>query len=322
MPEPPQRVVSLIASATEMVCALGCEGRLVGRSHECDFPPSVARLPVCTEPRFDTSGTSRDVDQRVKAIVRDALSVYRVDIEMLRRLQPDVIVTQAHCEVCAVSERDVEAATRSWPGSRPRIVSLRPNALSDVWRGLRQVAEALGIPERGERPAQRLCERMASIAERAVGLAARPSVVCIEWIDPLMAAGNWMPELVAMAGGVNGFGQSGRHSPWLTWDALLAYDPDLTVVMPCGFDVPRTRSEMPALSRQPGWSSLRAARDRRVVVADGNQYFNRPGPRLAESLEILAEVIHPEIFHFGHEGRGWEYFSAAPGPSSCVLRRF
>jgi iron complex transport system substrate-binding protein len=299
-------VVSLIASATEIVCALGCEDQLVGRSHECDYPASVLRLPVCTAPRFDVHGTSADIDRRVRDTLRESLSVYRVDVEALKRLRPDVIVTQSQCEVCAVSLRDVEQAVGDWLDSRPRVVSLRPDALADVWHDVRLVADALRVAQRGAELVERLRERMSDIAERARTLAARPTVACVEWIDPLMASGNWMPELVEMAGGVNLLGEAGQHAPRLTWDQLAAADPDVILVLPCGFDIARTRQDMPILTDKPGWSGLRAVRQGRVFLLDGNQYFNRPGPRLAESLEILAELLHPDALRFGHEGDGWQ----------------
>jgi iron complex transport system substrate-binding protein len=301
-----KRIVSLIASATEIVCALGFEDQIVGRSHECDYPESIRRLPICTEPKFDVEGSSCEIDQRVKALLREALSVYRVDAERLRELEPDVIVTQSHCEVCAVSLRDVERAVCSWLSACPRLVSLAPNGLADVWTSIEQVAEALDAPERGAELICRLQGRINAIAERASRLSWRPTVACIEWIDPLMAAGNWMPELVELAGGVNLFGEAGKHSPWMTWEQLVVRDPDVIVVLPCGFDMDRSRRDMPVLTSRPEWSRLGAVRDGRGFLADGNQYFNRPGPRLVESLEILAELLHPEAFRFGHEGTGWQ----------------
>jgi iron complex transport system substrate-binding protein len=300
------RIVSLIASATEIVAALGFEDQLVGRSHECDFPESVHRLPVCTEPKFKVEGTSREIDQRVKKILEEGLSVYRVHVDTLRDLRPDVIVTQTQCEVCAVSLRDVEQAVCSWVESRPRIVSLAPNALADVWADIERVADALGVPERGTRLVGQLRQRMAAIADKAPALPHRPTVACIEWIDPLMAAGNWMPELVEMAGGVNLFGAAGKHSPWMTWEQLCAKNPDVIVVLPCGFDMERSRRDLPVLTTKPEWPRLRAVQAGRVFLADGNQYFNRPGPRLVESLEIMAQLLHPATFHFGHEGTGWQ----------------
>jgi iron complex transport system substrate-binding protein len=299
------RIVSLIASATEIVAALGFEDQLVGRSHECDFPPAVKRLPVCTAPKFDVEGSSYEIDQRVKAVVQEGLSVYRVDGERLRDLEPDVIVTQDHCEVCAVSLREVERTVCAWLRSCPRLVSLRPDCLADLGTGIEQVADALDAREAGAELVARLFGRIEDIGRRARSLPGRPTVACVEWVEPLMAAGNWVPELVELAGGVNLFGVAGKHSPWMTWEELVAKDPDVIVLMPCGFDIERTCRDLPLLRDRPGWAGLRAVRAGRVFVADGNQFFNRPGPRLVESLEILAELLHPEAFAFGHEGVGW-----------------
>lgn len=296
------RVVSLIASATEIVCALGLEESLVGRSHECDFPLTVKKLPVCTRPKFDVSGTSRQIDERVKSILKDALSVYSVDEGLLESLRPDVIVTQTQCEVCAVSLKDVEKAVHGKLPASCRIVSLEPNRLEDIWSDISRVAAALGTPRRGDELVAGLKDRINMLAGKAKTLAARPQVACIEWIDPLMAAGNWMPALVELAGGINLFGEAGRHSPWMTWEELRRRDPDIIVCLPCGFDLERTRQEAPALTGLPGFDELKAAKTGRVYLADGNQYFNRPGPRVVESLEILAEIFHPEAFDFGHKG--------------------
>jgi iron complex transport system substrate-binding protein len=301
-----RRIVSLIASATEIVCALGFEDQLVGRSHECDYPESVKRLPVCTEPKFSVQGTSFEIDQRVRAVLQESLSVYRVKADLLKELRPDVIVTQTQCEVCAVSLRDVERALAEWTGSLPRLVSLAPDALADVWQDMLRVAEALGVPDRGRELVRQLRSRMADVAASARSLAERPTVACVEWIEPLMASGNWMPELVEMAGGVNLFGTAGSHAPRLTWEQLRDADPDVIVVLPCGFEIERSRRDMPALTSKPEWPRLRAVREGRVYVLDGNAYFNRPGPRLVESLEILAEVLHSGAFRFGHEGTGWQ----------------
>jgi iron complex transport system substrate-binding protein len=298
------RVVSLIASSTEIVCALGLQERLVGRSHECDYPPAVRELPPCTAPKF-ADGTSYQIDERIKAILQEGLSVYRVDAGLLQQLEPDVILTQTQCEVCAVSLADVEAAVCEWLEGRPRIVSLAPEALADIFTDIARVAEALGVAERGTELIERLRARMAQIASRAERVEARPTVACIEWINPLMAAGNWMPELVDMAGGRSVVGKPGEHAPWLRWEELLELDPQVIVVLPCGFDIERTRREMPALSGRPEWDSLRAVAGGRVYLADGNQFFNRPGPRVVEALEIMAEMLHPQVFDFGHEGGGW-----------------
>jgi iron complex transport system substrate-binding protein len=235
--------------------------------------------------------------------------VYRVDAERLRALRPDLILTQDHCEVCAVSARDVEAAVCEWLGGAPRVLSVSPATLREVWGSLLAVAEAAGVAARGRALAERLTERVATLGERSAALGERPRLACVEWLDPLMVAGNWMPELVALAGGRSVLAPSGAHSPCISFEELAAADPDAILALPCGFDLARTRAELPRLSEHPGFSSLRAARAGRVYVADGNQYFNRPGPRLVESLEILAELLHPEAFDFGFEGRAWQRVS-------------
>ncbi len=300
------RIVSLIASATEIVCALGYRDHLVGRSHECDYPHSVAFLPICTEAKLNTSASSGAIDREVRRIIAEALSVYRVHADRIKELRPDVVITQDHCQVCAVSLRDVEQALCTWLDSRPRVLSLSPDCLADLWQDIRLVAQALGTPERGKKLVAVLQQRMNAVAEKCRAVPVRPTVACVEWIDPLMAAGNWVPELVEMAGGLNFFGSAGTHSPWMTWEQLQEKDPDVIVVMPCGFDIERSRREMPALTQRLDWPRLRAARERRVYLVDGNQYFNRPGPRLANSLEILAEILHPSVFQFGYKVKGWQ----------------
>src|SRR5712692_6940910 len=252
------RIVSLIASATEIVCALGFEDQLVGRSHECDYPPSVKRLPQLTSPKFKVEGTSAEIDSRVKSVLEDALSVYHVDPAMLEELKPTHIITQSQCEVCAVSLKDVERAVCELTSSNPVIVSLEPNALDDVWADILRVGEALGASGRAEELVDELCGRMDDIVQRTHWVPTNPTLAYIEWIDPLMAGGNWMPELVEMAGGVNLFGESGKHSPWMTWDELVAKDPDIIFVSPCGFGVARTLEEMSLLSGKPEWQNLKA----------------------------------------------------------------
>lgn len=299
------RIVSLLPSSTEIVCALGMADQLVGRSHECDYPEMVKTLPICTAPKFDPHGSSAQINERVRAVLSEALSVYRVDEALLQSLQPDVIVTQSLCEVCAVSLADVQQAVCTW-SSAAQIVSLEPNRLADVWADVQRVADALGVAERGAAVVAALQARMAAIATQAQALPEQPSVACIEWVDPLMAGGNWMPELVEMAGGINLFGEAGQHSPWLTWEALRAADPEVIILLPCGFDMARTAQDVPILQGLEGWTALRAVQNERIYLTDGNQYFNRPGPRLVESLEILAEILHPDHFRFGHEGSGWQ----------------
>ena len=300
------RIVSLIASATEIVHALGLGEFQVGRSHECDYPESVASLPVCTRPAFPIDGDSAEIDRQVKDKLAAAASIYEVFGEVLERLQPTHIVTQTQCEVCAVSLRDVEKALCGGVNSRPALIALEPNALADIWADIRRVAQGCGYGERGEALVAGLQDQMEAIAQAAMTGASRPTVACIEWHEPLMAAGNWVPELIAMAGGVNLFGAAGRHSPWMRWQELAAADPEIVVTTPCGFDIGRTRAEMHWLTARRGWNELRAVREGRVFLADGNQYMNRPGPRVVESLRIFAEVLHPELFEATLEGPGWQ----------------
>ena len=300
------RIVSLIPSSTEIVCALGFEEQLVGRSHECDFPESVKTLPVCTEPKFNPEGASLQVDQRVKEVLSQALSVYRVHADRLKALRPNIIITQSQCEVCAVDLREVQRVVAEWLDSPAEIVSLQPNTLADVWADINRVAQALGVAERGVELVAGLDERIREIREKTEGISEKLTVVCIEWIEPLMIAGNWIPELVELAGGIDVLGDAGEHARWISWKDLCEKNPDIIVVMPCGFGIERSRQDIAVLTQRPEWPQMKAVRAGRVYVVDGNQYFNRPGPRLLESLEILAEVLHPSLFRFGHHGKSWE----------------
>ena len=300
-----ERIVSLLPSTTEIACALGFGPQLVGRSHECDFPPEIRDLPVLTRPKLDARAGSREIDDRVKSLVRDGLSVYEVDADGLRELAPTHILTQDQCEVCAASLGDLESALAIWTGERPKVVSLSPQTLGDVWRSIIEVAVALSAGERGSELTNSLADRLTEIAERTPSQSRRPRVACIEWLDPLMAAGNWIPELVTLAGGENLLGRAGSHSPWLTVEELTEADPDVIVVLPCGFDLGRTREELMTVIGRPPWPQLRALQQGRVFLADGNQFFNRPGPRLVESLAIFAEIFHPNIIEPVHCGTGW-----------------
>lgn len=304
------------------MCALDCGDRLVARSHECDHPAWVTKLPAVTAPRLRVDAPSATIDRDVRTLLAEALSVYTVDAERLAALAPDLLVTQVQCEVCAVSLRDVEEAVRAALPSRPAIVSLRPDALADVWNDMRAIAGALGVPERGVQLVTRLRTRMRGIAERTRGRA-ETRVACIEWIEPLMVAGNWTPELLAMAGASDVLGTAGRHAGEVSFAALAAADPDAIWVTPCGFDLARTRVEMEALAARPEWPALRAVRDGNVFLGDGNALFNRPGPRVVETLECLAEALHPDAFRFGHEGTGWSRWPAAPAtvPARSGSRR-
>jgi iron complex transport system substrate-binding protein len=298
------RIVSLLPSATEIAAVLGLTDQLVGRSHECDFPESVKSLPVCTEPKFNPEGTSGEIHQRVTDLLQSALSVYHVKTEVLQQLQPTHILTQAQCEVCAVSLVDVEQAVAALTHSQPQILSLQPNRLAEVWDEIERMARVFDVTA----PHDQLQQRIDACKQITQNFA-RPTVACIEWADPLMAAGNWIPELVTLAGGESLFGAVGQHSSWLNWSDLVTADPDLIVLMPCGYGLAQTRADAEQLAQHPQWSSLKAVRTGQVYLTDGNQYFNRPGPRLVDSLEILAEILHPEACQYGYLGKGWERFS-------------
>jgi iron complex transport system substrate-binding protein len=288
-----ERIASLLPSATEIVCALGLADRVVGVSHECDYPAAIVGRPVLTEPKLDPRGTSQEIDTAVRRLVRDGLSVYRIREEALRAARPDLIVTQEHCEVCAVSFSEVEQAVAAVLDTPAAIVSLKPNRLDDVLADFARVAVAADAVAAGERLIADCRARLERIRERLRHARSRPRVACIEWLDPLMVAGNWVPELVELAGGVYEQVGAGEHSPALGWDELVAYAPDVVILMPCGFPLEQTRRELPQVTAQPQWQSLPAVRNRRVYSVDGNAYLNRPGPRIVDSAELLAGLIQP-----------------------------
>lgn len=285
----PLRIVSLLPSATEIAVALGLQENLVGRSHECDFPPAVQALPVCTSTKLEKGLTSQAIEDRVKAIVEKGLSVYDVDAPLLKSLKPDVILTQAQCAVCAVTPADLEEALASWVGTPPKLVSLAPDDLSDVFGDLQRVAEAAGVPERAPEAAARM---RAGLCALPPAPATRPKMLAVEWIQPLMVAGNWVPELITAAGAEPLLAAPGVHSHWIEAEAVIAADPDIIALMPCGYQLAQTLPEARALLAQEPWRSLRAVREGRVFAVDGHHLFNRPGPRLVESAEVLACLIH------------------------------
>jgi len=301
------RVVSLLPSATEIVCALGAADALVGISHECDFPGSIADRVVLTRARLDAGASSAAIDRAVRAVLRDALSIYAVDDVALAALRPDVIVTQDLCEVCAVSLDDVRAAVaRLAHASDVNIVSLKPTRLGDILDDVVRVGAALDLEGRAREVRAGLAERIARVAATARKATRRPRVATVEWLEPIMLGGTWMPELVELAGGgavgpagtagptgsmTRGGVTAGAPAPTVTIDELIALRPDVVVVKPCGFSIERTMQEPELCARL-----ARALPAARVLVTDGNAYFNRPGPRIADSLEILAAAVHPDRF--------------------------
>ncbi len=302
------RIVSLLASATEMVAALGYLDQLVGRSHECDYPPEVLALPVVSRAMIDVETSSALIDAQIKQLASTefskeeaaltALSIYAIDVEQLQALQPDVIFTQTQCEVCAVSERDVTRAVEQLTGLQPRVVSLAPYRLDDVWADVQRVGKALDRSEQAQALVagyrQRLQRLQEMTGQQAQRQGMKPRIAVLEWLDPLMGAGNWTPELVAYAGGEPLFGEVGMHSPWISWEALQTANPDVLVLAPCGYSLARTMQDVPLLQQNPAWQNLQAVQNGRVYAIDGNQYINRSSPRLVESAELLSRVIWGE----------------------------
>ena len=299
-----QRVLSLLSSTTEIIYALGCGDRMVGRSHECDYPEEVSELPICTIPKFNVDGTSREVDDEVKSLVQSALSIYYINEKLLKELKPDIIFTQSQCEVCAVSVSDVENALKNIIGLSSRVISVEPNSVEDIFNDILTIAEILNVRKKGKELVELIKAKIDS-TEKIVYQKSSPSVAAIEWIDPLMAAGNWVPQLIRVAGGKNLFGEAGKHSPWMKYNDLVEQDPEIIIVMPCGYDIKKSLIEIKTLESKKGWGSLKAVRNRNVYITDGNQFFNRPGPRIIESLEILLEIIHSDFSESKHIDSGW-----------------
>jgi iron complex transport system substrate-binding protein len=294
------RIVSLLPSATEIAVALGLGERLVGRSHECDYPAWVARLPVCTATKLEKGLNSRQIDDRVREIIRQGLSVYEVDAELLRSLQPDLILTQSQCAICAVTPADLEEALGKWIGAKPAMLSLAPDRLDDVWSDFHRVAEAAGVPGTGARLVGDLRKRLKQLHEPETRA---QTVAAIEWIDPLMVAGNWIPELIELAGGRPAFQPGDGEPAWIELDALAAADPDVIILMPCGYRIEQSTKELAEWIKQPQVNDLRAVRCGRLFVADGHHFFNRPGPRLVDSAEMVAQMLNaPDEVDRGTDG--------------------
>lgn len=289
------RIISLLPSTTGIVCALGKQDQLVGRSHECDFPDEITDLPTCTEPKFEPNGSSYEIDHRVKALLQEGLSVYRVDEEKLKSLQPDIILTQDHCEVCAASFDEVEEAVQTTLGDNVKIISVSPTDLSSWVKSIRTIADAINAGSASEELTQRMKTDLQDIQQQTIELTP-PKVLSIEWMDPLMTAGNWIPELVQVAGGIPVGAEAGAHSPKISWDKIRQFNPDIITVIPCGYSIDQTLSEISSLISREGWRQLRAVKNKQVYIADGDHYFNRPGTRLVDSARILAEIMHPSLF--------------------------
>ncbi|TAG99779.1 MAG: cobalamin-binding protein [Sphingobacteriales bacterium] len=305
-----KKIVSLLPSATEIICALGLQDSLVGRSHECDYPESVKELPICSNAKFVSGNHSNAINQQVKQILSDELSIYTINNEVIKNLNPDFIITQNQCNVCAVSLNDVETEMQTWAGNQTQLIALSPNNLYDVFNDIKTLATYLGVENEGQVLIESLEERIDLVKHKLKFFPDKPTVVCIEWLSPMMVAGNWVPQMVDIAGGKPILAENGIHSPFINWEAIVAQNPDIILIMPCGFTIARTLQEIDLLLTLPDWSTLNAVKNNRVYIADGNAYFNRSGPRLVDSVEILAEIINPKYLNFGYEGQGWIKFES------------
>ncbi len=301
------RVVSLLASATEIVCALGMGDCLVARSHECDWPEWVRGLPTVSAPAFDVTGTSLEIDREVRRRVEAGEPLYRIDAAEIEALGAEILFAQEHCEVCAVTPGDVARAGCATPGAQ--VMALTAGTLEGIFDGMKRVAEALDVAERGRALVAAERARLRRVSERCAGQTA-PTVVVMEWVDPVFAMGNWGPELVEAANGRLLLGRRGEHSQAIAWERVREADAEVLVIAPCGYDLARAEAELPLLRSREGWSELRAVRGGRVAVADGNRYFNRSGMTVVRTAEILAEMLHGVVTGEPTEGVDWRWVRA------------
>lgn len=296
MPATARQIVSLLPSATEILYALGLGDRVCGVTHECDYPPDAQTKRILVRPAFDPDRLSpAEIDAAVSRLAREGQSVYRVDEEAIRELQPDMIVTQTLCEVCAVTGDHLDTILPLL-GQRPAVVALHPHTLADILEDIRRVGDACGVPEAAAAVVADLERRMAAVRARTAAVAHRPRVACIEWYEPPYTGGHWVPEMVELAGGVPVLSQAGRPSSRVLWQQVVDAAPDVLVLMPCGYDTRRAAAEADGLMRLPGWQDLPAVRAGRVYAVNANAYFNRPGPRIVDGLEIMAWIVHPDLF--------------------------
>ncbi len=290
------RICSLLPSATEIAFALGLGDSLVGVSHECDFPQAAREKPVVVTSKVDPhQNSSSEIHNIVAGTVKANQSIYNIDLNLFQQANPDLILTQGLCDVCALDYDQVVEAARSLT-QRPKIISLNPNTLSDVLGDISHVGRDTGKTREAEWFVASLSQRIDSVRHRAASSNFRPKVACLEWLDPVYSAGHWVPEMVDFAGGTDGLAKAGQPSKKLNWNTIQEYQPDIIILMPCGFTVDRTLEELDLLYEIPGWNELPAIKNGRLFAVNGHAYFNRSGPRLVDGLEILAQIIHPELF--------------------------
>jgi iron complex transport system substrate-binding protein len=290
------RIVSLLPAATEIAAALGLMDQVVGVSHECDFPSEANDRPRVTHcPVHNSSLTSRKVDEWVRRALRESGNIYTIDEPLLRKLQPDVILTQKLCDVCAVGYGTVAKLAQTLPGP-PRVVNLEPTSLADIFEDVRHVAKVCEVPERAEKLIADLSERVDNVRERAARVPHRLRCFLMEWVDPPFCSGHWGPELVEIAGGHDPLGRKHQPSAQIEWQQVLDERPEIIVLALCGYDIDRVRRDYELLRRFPGFDSIPASNSGEIYLVNASAYFARPGPRMVDSLEILAGILHPTEF--------------------------
>ncbi len=301
------RIVSLLPGTTEIICKLGLEEHLAGRSHECNQSRFIRSLPVLTSPAIKRSENSREIHSEVQNLIENGLSVYKVDGEKLGELKPDLVLTQDHCEVCAASLDEVEEAVQAHCSANTTVVSVSPETLVEIFDSIEAIGKAANVKKKADMLIDELRMRIGIISQTINGTE-RDEVITLEWLDPLMTGGNWIPELVDLAGGESILAEPGVHSPVVEWNLILERNPDKLLIMPCGYTIPQTIKEMHMLTEREGWHSLKAVKNNEVYILDGDRFFNRPGPGIYDSTRILAEIFHPNLFKPISRKDGWVHW--------------
>lgn len=300
----PKRIISLLPSSTEIVCALGLRDYLVGRSHECDYPLQVQDLPVCSYPKYRSEGTSADINREVETILRESLSIYRIETGKIKALKPTHIITQSQCKVCAVSTDELQQALKEYlKEDKIEVIDLNPENLEQALNNISTIADSLDVHKSGEWLIYSMQKKLEEIHLKTQFIKYKPTVAHIEWIEPIMVAGHWMMSLLDISGGINLFPD--ENNRWIKFEDIAIKNPDKIVIAPCGFSIETSKQNLYFLETQTGWGSLNAVKNKEIYIADGSHFFNRPGPRLTDSAGILAEIFHPETFIQKHNPDAW-----------------
>ena len=302
-----RKIITLIPSATEIISFLGLKNQLVGVSHECDFPKEVKEIKKLTKTNIKTNISSFDINLQIEKILKNSLSVYEVDEKSIKNIKPDVIITQDHCNVCAVSLEQVKKITNNYIDKQIDIISLHPKNLQNIFEDIETIAKKLNVfNSLNKSKVRKLFNRIDNIKNKKKSV---KDVICIEWANPLMAAGNWIPDMIKIAGGNNLCGTSSKDSQWIDFEIIQDLDPEIIIFMPCGYNLLENQKDVSEMiEKNIKWKDLSAYKNKRLYLVDGNQYFNRPGPRIVDSIEILAEILNPELFNYNHNGIGWKSY--------------